>query len=316
MSLSEPPERRAARQAASPAALASAGGEVVAHGVDDGQVQAAVVQGVVEGVAADVVGGFEDRRGGDLRRADGPRRQEGPQQFGLHRHRPRAFRLDQQVAVGGLRHHEQGGDPGERLAPPEQAVVQGGCRHHQDADAFDPVDHRQPGGGAVPRPLRLLRAVGQARQRGVDVERRLVDAVRPGQCDEPDLLEVGDVHGRCPEPHAAARVLDEARELPHGPQVGAGQQIAQDILVRRHTTSAALLRRLAAAWSDPSSPGAPGWLPGYAGLPVIAPSRGRVFAGTGCFPPGRRAGPRTSWEKKRQSPGGCEADLRERGRHD
>lgn len=40
-------------------------GEVVAHGVDDRRVQAAAVQGVVEPVPAEVVGGFEDGRGDD-----------------------------------------------------------------------------------------------------------------------------------------------------------------------------------------------------------------------------------------------------------
>lgn len=52
------------------------GVQAVAHSVDHGQVQDVVVEGVVQAVPGDVLGGFEDPGDGDLRRRHGERWQQ------------------------------------------------------------------------------------------------------------------------------------------------------------------------------------------------------------------------------------------------
>ncbi len=76
-----------------------AGFEAVSHGVEDAEVEDAGVDGVVEGIAGDLVGGLEDARDPHVLTGEGEGRKHSPPQLGRQGHRSQSPRPYQHVAV-------------------------------------------------------------------------------------------------------------------------------------------------------------------------------------------------------------------------
>jgi hypothetical protein len=121
----------------------------VSGGVEDGEERGRVVDGVVEGVSADVVAGFQD--GGDHHAVGGERErgQQPPHQLRRLRHPPGPLGRDQRVPVRGLGGEQVTDQLGEQVtARPEPLAVDIDCRvaHGvlEDAETFDAVQQRHP----------------------------------------------------------------------------------------------------------------------------------------------------------------------------
>ncbi|MFD9570085.1 hypothetical protein ACFWBI_09595 [Streptomyces sp. NPDC059982] len=210
----------------------------MAHRVEQRQVQHVVGEAVVEGVTADVVRRFQGRRGGRPAGADGPRRQERPQQLGLKGHRPRPLAPHEVVVVRGLGHHQQRGEARQRPARFQQPAVRAGDDGPHDSDPLDAVDHREPDGVLVPRPLDALGPVRQTGQRPVDVETVLLlgaetvppllgGAGAPGQRRQPHLLDIGQVQTGPGDAQPAGGPGDQTGQLHRGRTVGTLQHPRQ-----------------------------------------------------------------------------------------
>ncbi len=116
----------------------------MAHRVHHRQVQHVTDQTVVEGVTSHLVGGLQDRAGGDVTGADRARRHEGPHQFCLQAHRTAAHRSDEDVAVGAFRDDDERDERGQRPAPVEKVIGEDRGGHLEHADPLDTVDQRDP----------------------------------------------------------------------------------------------------------------------------------------------------------------------------
>ncbi len=119
----------------------------MAHGVEDGEGEDVAVEAVVEGVAAHVVGRFQDPGQGDV---GGPERQRGQQQVPLHLGRQAhglaaPALLDRVgVLVGGA---DQVADQAPQVLAQLDGVVGEAIEaHFQDTDAFCPLPDGGPGG--------------------------------------------------------------------------------------------------------------------------------------------------------------------------
>lgn len=108
------------------------GVQAVAHRVDHGHVQDVFVEGVVEAVACDVVGGLQDSGDRDLRVGHRQRRQQGPLDLRGHAHRFAAPGEEELVGVAVLGDQRVGDQTGEPAQQPSVVVIDGvqGEGHH------------------------------------------------------------------------------------------------------------------------------------------------------------------------------------------
>lgn len=155
---------------------------------------------VVEGVAADLVGGFEHGRRHDVAVADGARRQQGAEHLGGKLHPLGTGVPDEGVLVRALGRDHHGEQRGERPPARQRGRGEGGLVDGQYSEPLRAVEKREPRGDAAAgrgllHPQRL-RAVRPARQGVVHRERR-----RDGRLgDEAALLDVDEVDDGVPQP--------------------------------------------------------------------------------------------------------------------
>jgi hypothetical protein len=191
MSARAPPARRAARQPA-------------------------FGQGVVEGVAGELVGRFQQRGRGHPVVADRGRRQEGPHHFGRHPHGPASRDPGQFIAEGRLRAHQKAGDRGEGTAVLDHLRTGFTHRHPQHAHPCGTVQDRQP--QRPPGLVRHLHGHGAVRPPGkgaVDRLRAGALAVKPSasrQRHQSTLLQIRQVDHRRGRTHARGSPRHQIRQ--------------------------------------------------------------------------------------------------------
>ena len=189
------PPRRAAREAASVTEVVS---PALRSCPDESKIENWAwvgVEGVVEGVAAHVVGRFEHRGERELPAGDGERWQELPQQLAGHRHRAGAADDGERVALLELRDDHVCREAGQdRAVLLEHRVGRVGARREPEPDepeALNAVHHRHPEHGfavvaLVEHLVELERPSGQG---AVDAHRAV--AARP-QGPHLDLVVVDE----------------------------------------------------------------------------------------------------------------------------
>ena len=184
--------------------------------VDDGEPDAVLVHGVVEGVPTDRVGGFEDAAHRDAGGRAGERREEVPLQLGGDGQGLDPSGAVDDVGVPPLADEDEGQEPHDRRQEVEQVVGPGGVGELEDAHQLVTVGqrHRHDGRvGAVHHDLVLYqRPPGEGAVDGLAVPGRPVDA----QLLEGEQSVVGhqEAGGVCAE-QAAGRI-DDLVELTRG----------------------------------------------------------------------------------------------------
>jgi hypothetical protein len=151
-------QRAVARAAGAPArgnadAGQQAGGQVVTEGVEDRHMQPVTEHGVVEAVAAGLVGGLQERGQQDALGRERPRRQQRPDHLGLQRHLLAALGPRVGVAVAGLRGDDQPGQRGERATPGQGVLADVGGGQAEHAQQIDAVGQRDPDPAAAALPV-------------------------------------------------------------------------------------------------------------------------------------------------------------------
>ena len=163
----------------------------MAHGVEDGGVQDVAGDGVVEGVTAHFVGGFQHGGGHALSDADRTLRQEGAQHLGTQVHVAFAHAAQVAVVVDTLGVDDQGEQGRQGPAAVQGGPVEGFGDHVQHTHAVGAAHERQPQfQSALPLDqAHGLEAVGLPGQGGVHVQ---FGAAQQG--NEDALLQVDEVH--------------------------------------------------------------------------------------------------------------------------
>jgi hypothetical protein len=206
-----------------------AGGQIVADGVDDGQVGGVAVEGVVKGVPGDLVGWFQQPGDHDSWGDEGQWWEQLPLHLGGQAHGLSA--AGQEVAVGVLAlGHEQFSDQrGQPGAPHPQRFVDAWESEAEDAQALGAVQQRQPqppaGFG-----VSVLDSDGgkdPTGQGGVDLQRRPVGAV--GQGNQQVLLVVDQVDGDILGSHGLSGPSDRSDEVVRSQVVGGVQQVTKHL---------------------------------------------------------------------------------------
>jgi hypothetical protein len=124
--------------------------DAVADGVEDRDVDDVAVRGVVEGVAADVVAGFEDRGDHGVVGGEGQRRQLVPDDLGGELHGEAAAGALDRVAVEAAAGDQLGDQGGDDVQVAAEAL--GGLPLQPDldhAEALGAVQQRQPQAGVL-----------------------------------------------------------------------------------------------------------------------------------------------------------------------
>jgi hypothetical protein len=201
----------------------------VAHGVEDHGVQHVLDHRVVEGVAGDVVGRFQDRRRDTPPAADGAGWQEGPQHLGGQSHGRGADAGGEPVAVGALGGDQHGEQMGEHPAAAHACLVRRVGPHRQHAQPLRAVDQRHPDDHAVvgvghPRGEGAVRPAG----RRVGHRQRLQGLV---QRDELPLLQVDEVDQRAVQAERRSAPVRQGGQFDRQGRLRLDDQLLQPTLV-------------------------------------------------------------------------------------
>ena len=183
--------------------VSRAGLEVVAHAVEDRDVQRRSVDRVVERIARHVVRGFEGATHADDAGREAQGWQQRPAELGAERQGTETVRTHEVVGELALRDEQPGDERGECLARADEVVVPRGMDEEEHAQTVDAVAHREPDAcaGSVDFAGGVLPLVSTSREGGVDPERVGIRTVVRRERDEDALFDVGDEDRDRFEPH-------------------------------------------------------------------------------------------------------------------
>jgi GTP-binding protein len=221
------------------------GGQAVADAIEDAEMQDVGVDGVVVGVAADVVRGLERRGDHDVLRRQRRRRDHLAQELGRGRDVLASAQQLEVVAVGVL-HDDQARDEvrealedGQNVLGELVGVIFQGKLH--DPHPLGAVQQRQPDASPfVGLDVEDLSCrVRPAGDRALHRERLPVAGARSGDGHQRALLVVDDVEDDAGKPERARLLGHDGAQLVRRAQMGP----AQDLHEHRARTSAQLLLR-------------------------------------------------------------------------
>ena len=197
------------------------------HGVDDRELDAAGIERVVEGVAADGVGRLEDPAQGHALCCAGQRREEAPLDLGGHRQGLAAPAAQDGVGVPPLADQQEDEQLRHRACERSGVVVPVAARQLQDADALGALRERHVHDGRI-GPRGDHRSVRQrpACEGALDGLGLGHGAVVAEHLERQQAV-VGDHDPRCVGAEQLARHLDDAGQLVRGDVPRAPQELGE-----------------------------------------------------------------------------------------